>query len=247
MPQKLNSSTFLLDTTFQTTIPSSSVTHNSLPLPHSTSLVYPSLNLCTGNFKYHLWSEKMQLSDLSVEKAHQVGQRMEQRSRPVVARFLRYSDRELVMSNSVKLKGTRIYINDDLCPASQEKRRQQLPLLKQARSEGKIAYFCHNKLVIRGSEGLRGVGGEVHSSRGLTACVYHSSPVGPSANQPPDAANNPATSAMACSGKRVPVGTQDNSKMTLLSSSSKQSPSSGVVYVNSSVYSLLVNSVLQHE
>ncbi|MPC14094.1 hypothetical protein E2C01_006847 [Portunus trituberculatus] len=34
MPQKLNSSIYQLGTTFQTTIPSSSMTLNCLPLPH---------------------------------------------------------------------------------------------------------------------------------------------------------------------------------------------------------------------
>lgn len=58
------------------------------------------------------------------------------------------------MRNATKLRGTKIYINDDLCPASQDKRRQQLPLLQRARSEGKIAYFRHTKLVIREREGL---------------------------------------------------------------------------------------------
>ena len=99
-----------------------------------------------------LLADKMQLPDLTLERAHRVGQRTAQRPRPVVARFLRYGDRELVMRNARKLKGTNIYVNDDLCPASQEKRRQQLPHLKQARSEGKIAYFRHTKLIIRERE-----------------------------------------------------------------------------------------------
>lgn len=77
-----------------------------------------------------LLADKMQLPNLTLERAHRVGQRKNQRPRPVVARFLRYGDRELVMRNGTKLKGTEIYINDDLCQASQEKKRAQLPLLK---------------------------------------------------------------------------------------------------------------------
>lgn len=107
-----------------------------------------------------LLADKMQLQNLQLERAHRVGQRTEQRTRPVVARFLRYGDRELVMRNAMKLKGTRIFINDDLCPSSQQKRNQQMPLLKQARSEGKIAFFRHTKLVIREREGQQGIGGD---------------------------------------------------------------------------------------
>ncbi|KAG0710778.1 hypothetical protein GWK47_022104 [Chionoecetes opilio] len=53
------------------------------------------------------------------------------------------------MRNVAKLRGSRIYIYEDLCPASQEIKRAQLPLLKQAKSEGKVAYFRHTKLIIK--------------------------------------------------------------------------------------------------
>ncbi|KAG0715406.1 hypothetical protein GWK47_011976 [Chionoecetes opilio] len=53
------------------------------------------------------------------------------------------------MRNVAKLRGSRIYINEDLCPASQEIKREQLPLLKQAKSEGKVAYFRHTKSIIK--------------------------------------------------------------------------------------------------
>lgn len=99
--------------------------------------------------RWDLLANKMQLTDLALERAHTVGQASNQRPRPVLARFLRYSDRETVMRNATKLRGTKIFINDDLCQASQEKRKEELPLLKQARSDGKIAYFRHTKLIIR--------------------------------------------------------------------------------------------------
>ena len=66
-----------------------------------------------------------------------------------MAKFLRYNDEENIIRNSRKLKGTNIFINEDLCQASQAKRRDQLPQLKQARSQGKIAYFVHTRLVIK--------------------------------------------------------------------------------------------------
>lgn len=51
------------------------------------------------------------------------------------------------MKNVSKLRGTRNYISEDLSPASQSIRKAQLPLLKQAISEGKVAYFRHTKLI----------------------------------------------------------------------------------------------------
>lgn len=96
-----------------------------------------------------LIEEKLQLPNIELERAHRVGQRDSQRHRPIVARFKRFGDREAVMRNARKLRGTRIYINEDLCPASQSIKRDQLPFLKQARSEGKVAYFRGTKLVVK--------------------------------------------------------------------------------------------------
>lgn len=48
-----------------------------------------------------------------------------------------------------------MFINEDLCAASMEIKRNQLPLLKQARQEGKIAFFRHTKLIIRERTSLR--------------------------------------------------------------------------------------------
>lgn len=96
-----------------------------------------------------LLESKLQLQNTDLERAHRVGLRRAHGPRPVVARFSRFSDREAVIRNVTKLRGTKIYINEDLCPASQAIKREKLPLLKQARSEGKIAYFSHTKLIIK--------------------------------------------------------------------------------------------------
>ena len=96
-----------------------------------------------------LLEDKMQLSDLVLERAHRVGLRREGKPRPIVARFLRYADRDAVMRNGKKLKGTNIFVNEDLCAASQAIKSSQFPLLKQARAQGKIAFFRHTKLIIR--------------------------------------------------------------------------------------------------
>lgn len=92
---------------------------------------------------------KLQLPGIELERANRVGPRRESGPRPVVVRFLRFPDRQAVMRNVTKLRGSRIYINEDLCPASQAIKREKLPLLKQARNDGKIAYFSHTKLVIK--------------------------------------------------------------------------------------------------
>ena len=93
--------------------------------------------------------DKMQLPGLVLERAHRVGLRRDAKPRTIVARFSSYCDRESVMRNARKLKGTNIFVNDDLCPASQVVKNAQMPLLKQARQQGKIAFFRHTKLIIK--------------------------------------------------------------------------------------------------
>lgn len=96
-----------------------------------------------------LLADKLELPGVGLERAHRVGQRRDGRPRPIVARFSRYCDREAAMRNARKLRGTNIYFNDDLCAASQSVKNAQMPQLKQARAEGKIAYFRHTKLIVK--------------------------------------------------------------------------------------------------
>lgn len=77
---------------------------------------------------------KLELPNIELERAHRVGQRFDDRNRPIIARFAMYCDHEAVVRNVSNLRGTRIYVNEDLCPASQNIRKAQIPLLKQARS-----------------------------------------------------------------------------------------------------------------
>lgn len=100
-----------------------------------------------------LFEETLQLPPINLERVHRVGTITPSRPRTIVARFVNFGDREAVMRNARKLKGTGVYINDDLCPASQQVKRDQLPLLKQARQEGKVAYFKYTKLIIKDKMG----------------------------------------------------------------------------------------------
>ena len=92
-----------------------------------------------------LLQDKLQLPDIHIERAHRTGQFNTSRHRPIIARFQRYCDRDAVMRNASKLRGTRIFINEDLCPTSQQIRKDQIPLLKQARANSKLAYFRYTK------------------------------------------------------------------------------------------------------
>lgn len=103
----------------------------------------------TAKIVSELLEEKMQLPSMKIERAHRTGPIAASRPRTVVARFERFGDREAVIRNARKLKGSGIYINEDLCPASLELKNSQIPLMKKAREEGKMAFFRHTKLIIK--------------------------------------------------------------------------------------------------
>ena len=101
---------------------------------------------------------KLQLPNMNLERAHRVGPVSTSRPRTVVVRFERFGDREAVLRNARKLRGTGIFINEDLCAASQAKKQSQFPLMKEARSQGKIAYFKYTRLIIKDRMGQQSNG-----------------------------------------------------------------------------------------
>ena len=103
----------------------------------------------TANKVTQLLEDKLQLTQVNLERAHRVGPNEHSHTRTIVARFEKYNEREAALRSAKKLKGTGIYFNEDLCPASLEIKKQQLPQMKQAREAGKIAYFRHTRLIIK--------------------------------------------------------------------------------------------------
>ena len=87
----------------------------------------------------------------SFERVHRVGKYSPQQTRPrdIVAKFPSFPQREAVFRDRRKLKGTNIYLNEDLCPGSTAARREQLPRYHEARRQGKFVYFNYRTLVVK--------------------------------------------------------------------------------------------------
>ncbi|ROT68913.1 hypothetical protein C7M84_012908 [Penaeus vannamei] len=86
------------------------------------------------------------------ERVHRVGTLTRNAApRDIVVRFTRYTDRDAVFQDRRKLANTRtgVYINEDLCRNSLEMRKAQMPALRAAKRDGKVAYFNYRKLVIK--------------------------------------------------------------------------------------------------
>ena len=93
--------------------------------------------------------DQCDLPEVSLERAHRVGPYDPARTRPIVARFTRFRDRDAALRNYRKVKNPTYKIREDLCEGSKKKRADQWPKMKEAFQNGKTAYFNYTTLVTR--------------------------------------------------------------------------------------------------
>ena len=92
---------------------------------------------------------------IEFQRVHRLGKPSPVKSRPIIARFLRYSDRELVMEQARKhLKGNQnFHVFDDIPKELYDLRKEQMKKLKEARTRGHTAFFSKahpDKLFVNG-------------------------------------------------------------------------------------------------
>ena len=91
---------------------------------------------------------------IEFQRVHRIGKpRGDGSPRVIIARFLRYGDRELIFSKANKLKDTKYRISADLPKEIVYRRKLQSKKLVEARKAGKIAFFSRaepDKLFIDG-------------------------------------------------------------------------------------------------
>ena len=84
--------------------------------------------------------------DIEFQRIHRIGKpSQEGNSRAIIARLLRYSDRERVLRCGKKLKNTQYKMYEDIPRELQALRKPQIEKLKQARKEGRKAYFSKSE------------------------------------------------------------------------------------------------------
>ena len=69
-------------------------------------------------------------------------------TRPVIARFSHYQDKEFVRSFYKNLKGTDIGISDDFPKEIEDIHKTLYPVLKKAKRDQQKAFFNFDKLVV---------------------------------------------------------------------------------------------------
>lgn len=93
-----------------------------------------------------------------IERAHRLGKRniQSENTRPIVVKFSTYRMREKVREQTRRLAGTRSKIQEQFPQKVQEKRKQLIPIIKEARRNRKIATLVKDKLYIDGVEYIPG-------------------------------------------------------------------------------------------
>lgn len=87
---------------------------------------------------------------IEVEHVHRKGKFEEQANRPrsIVMKLLRFKDKEEILKSGKKLKGTKIFINEDFTDDVRQKRMELRLKLKEARDKGQIAYLRYDQLIV---------------------------------------------------------------------------------------------------
>ena len=92
--------------------------------------------------------------NIEFQRIHRVGKtRQDGSSRPIIARFLRFQDRQRVIRAAYKLRNTGYKIMEDFPKEIIERRRPLVPIMKDAKANGKTAFFLKSmpdKLIIDG-------------------------------------------------------------------------------------------------
>ena len=92
--------------------------------------------------------------DIEFQRVHRIGKKTAGVNRPIIARFLRFPDRERVFKRALELRDDiEVKVYSDLPKEIQDRRKKQWSKLKKAREEGKLAAFDRkepDKLYIEG-------------------------------------------------------------------------------------------------
>ncbi|MEW8548190.1 MAG: hypothetical protein AB2693_32200 [Candidatus Thiodiazotropha sp.] len=90
-------------------------------------------------------------SDVKIERAHRIGAFKRGKTRPIVAMFNNYKDKEEIKKIGFsKLTNSRFSVGDQFPKLVQDRRRKLMPVKKAAMREGKRAVFSYDKLYIDG-------------------------------------------------------------------------------------------------
>ena len=104
----------------------------------------------TEEILHNLFKEKLELENISVERAHRVGNKGKNDKRTIVLKLASFKDKLKIISEARKLKGTNISINEDYSKETLEIRKEKWKEVKELRKNGTYAILVCDKVVIKG-------------------------------------------------------------------------------------------------
>ena len=87
--------------------------------------------------------------EISFERVHRIGKWNEfsEYPRSIVAKFTYYKDREFIRNSAPKkLRGTRIWVNEQFPPEIEERRKKLYPVMRQAKKDHKRTKLVRDTL-----------------------------------------------------------------------------------------------------
>ena len=89
---------------------------------------------------YDLLEEKLEMdgSNVTIETAHRVGEKLNDKERAIVVQFLFYKDKTNILRNCKKLKGTKFSIFEDFSKETMQIRKEKWKKVLANRKQGKI-------------------------------------------------------------------------------------------------------------
>ena len=88
-------------------------------------------------------------NEIEIERAHRLGRKRDDgKPRPIVAKFLRYQDKEFIRKSANLLKGTTIGIAEQFPKEITETRKKPYPVMKKAKEDGNVVKLIKDKLFI---------------------------------------------------------------------------------------------------
>ena len=84
------------------------------------------------------------------DRVHRLGKYDTTKTRPIIAKFCFFQDRELVRKSAKNLEGTQYSVSQQFPKEIQARRKELVPTLKKLKNEGKKAYLSVDKLYVDG-------------------------------------------------------------------------------------------------
>lgn len=97
---------------------------------------------------------------MEFDRVHRMGRAREGKPRSIVAKFVKFKEREAVRQAAFKLAGKKFGISEQLPMEWVEKRKSLLPKKREAKAKGLKTKFVRDKLIVNGQVVNGQVGGE---------------------------------------------------------------------------------------